>query len=1493
MNLGVFNRVNSNQKEDKTLQWDRMYGDWSSFCYAFQSNQLPNKSVLTTLPMSPDGAKQIVTLVVQPIAANIGITLPAPLSKLNTDKEVNWCMEVICYGLSLPLNDHDAIRDCVHIYCEWLSALLPNPKIAVPQPIIKQPNHFARKIISHLHHLFMPRPGDATDMINRQAVLCHRVLRTIQNVVIQSEVLDQDTWESLLLLLLAINDLLLAPPTVQDDIGDQLCDRVLSVLLEVWLQACARCFPSPRMWKTLSELAQTWRHRISLITQWNRINVALTQRLLKDMYGPSFPNIAVPAEDKALVPANLVGEMLAQTWYRLLHCIGNPVQLARPGVISQTHKFLQFAIVSSQLTDPSQHPCLTALPIIFVQAMKGVSTLVDAFLGLPAWHAPPSGPYGRTSINYTRQLSQPTSAGHLNSILSAPYRARCNSILHLFGSWLFEAALLGCDLSSRSTTEGGRLSSPLLTDRSRASSVSAASEQSMPFSRPRSATVVDLPGDNPTSTIIPSEAYENGRAEAIGVLCRIFCSKKTDEDILPTYLSRFYIVLQHALRVKELRLSTLEKYINESVASVLLYSADLLRVDLDGVCTLLPSIIDALETVLTNKDMRVRYIDRTELRRASIHILISLLSLPLHYQQLHIKELSSVDRNPLTFIQLRPRLTSLLLSALQVEADSTNIHLLLGGLACFIHELSSFEKTGHVLTTQTAHEFLVGQHQVDSASNVLSTSDTHSCHSTSSTSYPSMSETTLDSHNEHDTSFSGYSYHAPTITFPLWSFSGLAVHAAHLVSSKLISSWKGDLNTSLAALEMLASLARIGETGQNIGESRRIVQVLCEYISLQCSRPPQAHSKDLHSTIVAAFNCCGAWLFAHPYLSTDQECLHSVLQVIELGISGSKSQGKVGEAPKMKHDKELKPVSLRVRDAAELLLTSLVEKVGNFPSPCGAHSTSCLLDEGSLLHQSPRANKQLWSSDVETAVKHFRYFATSEGTILLSVLEQPLGNDQDSQPSVTLLLRNPFGRHVWTSQLRHLPRNKCGFHSLNNNPGRPLPMNDVDVKSDFEPQYFPDSVDRARPCLADKSIPGLDSHPTLDDEAMSELDVLGKLVDACVSEKLAMDSNTAGIQMDNEECKPPPLCQEFQTARLFLSHLGFISLDNLQGHELSRGGALVRLDSLAPNFCHDLETLDRIGCRTHDTLFVFYVRSGQKNSEEILSNVMSSSSVDDHFVEFLQTLGWSVDVKNHPGWTGFAHAAPAHRAKRCSMDDMTQNVNENVAGETDDCYTEHGGSIYNGASRVLYWADGFSEIAFVVPTPSTGAVATQQTQAFERSSPQRRSVRRSHAASEEADTQRSRLAKPVGANASNADIKMMVVWLESFEDHQNLPIGDLLAATQSGTEAAGSAANIDRVNECYVIFIHALKSGLYRIHLKGPASRINVATPLVDGMVVSRRVLGPLVRQTALNMAKRRRLDQESYQLPHVRRKLKIQELASRYRAELKASEFYTALFSS
>ena len=42
--------------------------------------------------------------------------------------------------------------------------------------------------------------------------------------------------------------------------------------------------------------------------------------------------------------------------------------------------------------------------------------------------------------------------------------------------------------------------------------------------------------------------------------------------------------------------------------------------------------------------------------------------------------------------------------------------------------------------------------------------------------------------------------------------------------------------------------------------------------------------------IVAAFHCLTLWLVEHDYLMHDKECLQGVLEVVELGISGSKSQ---------------------------------------------------------------------------------------------------------------------------------------------------------------------------------------------------------------------------------------------------------------------------------------------------------------------------------------------------------------------------------------------------------------------------------------------------------------------------------------------------------------------------------------------------------------------------------------------------------------------------
>ena len=76
----------------------------------------------------------------------------------------------------------------------------------------------------------------------------------MQELAQQSQTMERETWDSLLSFLLAINDALLAPPAVKDDVGDQLCERVLGVLYEIWLIACVKSFPGPTLWKTF----QVW-----------------------------------------------------------------------------------------------------------------------------------------------------------------------------------------------------------------------------------------------------------------------------------------------------------------------------------------------------------------------------------------------------------------------------------------------------------------------------------------------------------------------------------------------------------------------------------------------------------------------------------------------------------------------------------------------------------------------------------------------------------------------------------------------------------------------------------------------------------------------------------------------------------------------------------------------------------------------------------------------------------------------------------------------------------------------------------------------------------------------------------------------------------------------------------------------------------------------------------------------------------------------------------
>jgi len=955
---------------------------------------------------------------------------------------------------------------------------------------------------------------------------------------------------------------------------------------------------------------------------------------------------------------------------------------------------------------------------------------------------------------------------------------------------------------------------------------------------------MSLPG--PASSLGPGEPldlppalipdrFESGRAEALGALCRILCAKKTGEEILPSYLARFYMAIKEGMKVGP------DKVVSECLASILLNSSNLMRIDLDGANLLAPAVVTALEAVLPEREVKLGQanISRTDLRRCAIHLLESILALPLHFANMPIKDLGPGEggrHQQTNFSQLKPRIVNLLVSALQVETETGNAQMLLGCLLLIVQDSAALEEA------ELRQSDGYSENSARNSGNIFTAaSDTQS--GVSDFTSLSGEEESRAEHEAHPDSA-----HA------------LFVRATYLVCHRLISSWKSDLNTSLAALELLSGLARIPIPEQDALECKRAVKWICDYIVAQCSRPPPAHSRDLHSSIVAAFQTCTTWLIHHPYLLQDKECLATVVEVAELGISGSKSSNRASDIPVMKEEKELQPASRRVREAAEHLLSVVLEQVGYFPSACGAESMSPQLGEQELAAHCHTLARDQELTHAE-AVKAFRYFVIDQ-SVILAILEEPLGNSEDPQPTVTVLVRCPSNKAAWTLQLRHLPRHKSGQVQRSPNPGRPMAMEEQGSRAETRPTFFPDSIDRIPLCQADRSIPAVESVAG-DERAAVELDRLSRLMEAqaLAEQKLEQDTESRTQYRVEFECSPPQPCSEFQTARLILSHLGFLSLPALRSHAVdSPVPRLVALDNTEPAFAAELAALDRLPPRTHDTLLAFYVRAGQSAAESIVAN-SNAADLSPLYLELLAALGWPVQVATHPGWTG---------------DPSTSwGLSQDHAGPQNQ--SNPGPARFDGTESVLYWADVCSELAIVIPSKLSGAEeerpASMQEESGER-------LERTHTSLslEVGDESRSRKPGRGGPSGGGQEQKVVLIWLESLEDADLVPLASLVSGINT---------------VCLVIFLQPLASGLIRVKLAGHVGKMNLATPLVDGMVVSRRALGPLVRQTALNMCRRKRLEADTYQPPHVRRKHRIQDLVQKYRSHMSEAEFYAHLFNS
>jgi len=546
----------------------------------------------------------------------------------------------------------------------------------------------------------------------------------------------------------------------------------------------------------------------------------------------------------------------------------------------------------------------------------------------------------------------------------------------------------------------------------------------------------------------------------------------------------------------------------------------------------------------------------------------------------------------------------------------------------------------------------------------------------------------------------------------------------------------------------------------------------------------------------------------------------------------------------MKSEKELKPASLRVKEAAESVLCFIMEHTTSFTPP---HSDTVI---DSIRMQ---LNEKVLSDLVDENLGKFKYFAV-DGALIIAVLDKSLLNTQASPyPTVTVLLRGPFTCQAWSLHLRNSPFSQSSDTAN-------IKINTSELRQANLPRNVAHKMDHMAGSKLDESelvrhaVPKCElSIPSLNDVASKCVKSLSKF-HRFKEEQIEFESKAVENSLDNsrtyaqhiENCLSLKTCQKFQSARMYLSHLGFSALESTtRVNNKDDLPEIIGIDLSDSAFLDQLSILDSLPTRTFASCSIFYVRKNQTNAKAIVENIQANSTdLDENFYSFLHSIGTIIDVNNN----------------------NNNNNNNTSSSSTNDTGCIKKINKLNGVDNVFYWSDISSELVFYLPNGKLNETDLNLDESFK-----------------------------VKGQSVPSDIKVMIVWLEQMQDFDSVPIDELVQEVNS-YEALFHPTQITtsyqkQPKEIIILFIHPLKSKLNRIITYSNITKKYFYTmPLVDGMVVSSRMLSSMVRQTVLNIFRRKRLEIDDYQPPHVRRKNKISEIIKKFQSKKSEADFYTSL---
>ncbi|KAF9582106.1 hypothetical protein BGW38_000639 [Lunasporangiospora selenospora] len=538
---------------------------------------------------------------------------------------MRWAMEVLGQGFALPLEELSIAQETTQLYSQWLFEPQMRPQAFREATGTADEQALYQTIFHHYSLLFQVRSGVALSpqppqlqyhrhstmpfsgvhsssgssssthstpppqvalgvLIQRHIELCKKVLTVLTMAGRQlGSSFSDETWEVLLKVVLGITDSLLrehtasphippSPPLSPEHVkmSDDLCEHLLRVLFELWLRSNIRQVP---MWDILKQCFNGWTHRLPVLHQWAASALGLCQRVVRLLYGPGqgtdLVNLAVGGYNIGL---DLQADFALYAWHRMIYLLRSPAMLSSTNCLAAVNgmgKMVEtFLLVGA--SNPSAIPGSPPLP----------STPTDIFSSSSihlGGHSP-SSKSGRHAIPY-----KPTSPDG-------------NTIMHMFGAWLFD--------------------------------------------------VTSLPSPDPATTPYttshwqgyppyPIHNFYEAQASAFGVLCRIFSKPQPpSRPFLRIYTERFYEALSIGLRSET------------SLPTILAHSAELFTSELEGVRMMVPDYVVGIRMALSGQ-VRVSTpfmsIEKQrqvleDLHLAALKVAGCIMCLPNHFEKVELKE---------------------------------------------------------------------------------------------------------------------------------------------------------------------------------------------------------------------------------------------------------------------------------------------------------------------------------------------------------------------------------------------------------------------------------------------------------------------------------------------------------------------------------------------------------------------------------------------------------------------------------------------------------------------------------------------------------------------------------------------------------------------------------------------------------------------------------------------------------------------------------------